>query len=199
MSGGYPQVPVPDGKPQLINRFNVVSQTFDKEKSHNGWSPIVTVNAGSKNEQKTSFGESLHSASNTLTSTNYINDLNLAKLSEHTQSQIKTSRPSQSISIFTCSWLTSCHPLPSPNRFPPNPVLLGGLQQHGLMVKLCLSALLSVHLGHSSASKELKLSRKKAEFFPNPLSTSLSFHFCPSDFLLLSLSAAQFYLHLPIS
>lgn len=57
--------------------------------------------------------------------------------------------------------LTSYGSFPSPNVLPCNPALLGGRQQPGLMVRLCLSAFLSVHLlGPLSGSKELKLSRK---------------------------------------
>ena len=83
---------------------------------------------------------------------------------EHTQKQIKTSQPSQGLwhPPSLISALTSYRPFPSPSLLPPNPALLGGGQQPGLMVKLCLSAFLSIHLlGPSSGSKELKLSREK--------------------------------------
>ena len=64
-------------------------------------------------------------------------------------------------SAFTYSCLTSYCSFPSPNLLRPNPAPLCGRQQHGPMVKLCLSAFLSAHLlDPNSGSKELKLSRK---------------------------------------
>lgn len=75
-------------------------------------------------------------------------------------------------SAFTYSCLTSYCSFPSPNLLRPNPAPLGGRQQHGLMVKLCLSAFLSAHLlDPSSGSKELKLSRKLPKISTNPPST----------------------------